>query len=140
MEARGLGREIRRRRRELGWSQGRLAAHCRVSQQHLSLIERRPEAAQLRTLTRVLGGLGLAFELLPADAAALRDRQASWRRMNAAESGFKDWNTPARDLSRVGELAAFYLKRHGPPPPQPDAAMRAHWREFRRRLAAVPGR
>lgn len=140
MEARGLGRAIRRRRRELGWSQAQLAARSRVSQQHLSLIERRPEAAQLRTLTRVLGGLGLAFELLAADAAALRERQASWRRMNAAESGLKDWGVPAEDLAKVGELASLYIGRHGPPRPEPDSSSKAQWREFRRRLAAVPAR
>lgn len=140
MDAKGVGREIRRRRREKGWSQDQLAARSRVSQQHLSLIERRPEAAQLRTLTRVLGGLGLAFELLPADVAAARARQAAWKRMNEAETAFKAWSVPASDLAKVGELAALYARRHGSQAAVPRPEERAAWAELRRRLALVPVR
>ena len=138
MDARALGREIRRRRKALGWSQDQLAARSRVSQQHLSLIERRPEGAQLRTLTRVLSGLGLALELLPADAAALRERQAAWKRMNEAEANFKVWSTPAKDFQRVTELAALYSKRHGPQTALPSPGERAGRAETRRRLGLLP--
>ncbi|TPW20891.1 MAG: hypothetical protein FD126_1232 [Elusimicrobia bacterium] len=140
MDARGVGREIRRRRKELGWSQDLLAARSRVSQQHLSLIERRPEAAQLRTLSRVLGGLGLAFELLPADVAAARARQAAWKRMNEAETSFKAWSAPAKDMTRLGELADLYTRRHGPQAALPTLSERKGWAELRRRLAMVPAR
>lgn len=135
MDTRALGRDLRRRRLETGLTQKALADQAGISQQHLSLLEANPDGAQLRTLVRVLKALGLSLGVLPAAAEAARRRRASWERMNRAESNLPGWGNPAADLARVGEMAAFYISRHGWP--AGDEETPAAWLAFRRRLALV---
>lgn len=140
MNGKELGKEIRRRRRAEGLTQTELAARAGISQQHLSLLEADPEGAQLRTLRRVLESLELSLAVLPAAGEALRRRQEARKRMNQSEDAFPAWSNPQADLERVGEMAAFYRRLHGPQlaPPADDAV--AAGREIRRRMALIGAR
>lgn len=135
MDARALGRDIKRRRLELDLTQKTLADRAGISQQHLSLLETNPEGAQLRTLARVLEVLDLSLGVMSAAAEAARRRQAAWMRMNRAEAALPGWGEPASDLARVGELAVLYRRLHGPAASddEPPSARLA----FRRRLALL---
>lgn len=137
MDAKELGRDIRRRRKAAGMTQAGLAARAGISQQHLSLLESDPEGAQLRTLRRVLTSLGLSFSVMPTANEDLRRRQDARKRMNEAEVAFPAWSTPTADLERVGEMADLYIRLHGPQTAMADPATMKAWREFRRRMSLL---
>jgi hypothetical protein len=62
---------------------------------------------------------------------------------NASSVSFRtvdEMTMTARDLAKVGELAALYAGRHGSQAAVPRPEERAAWAELRRRLAMVPVR
>lgn len=67
-----IGAAIRRRRRILGLSQGRLGARANMRQATISALENGEAATQLRTLTDVLAVLGL--ELIVRERTTAPDR------------------------------------------------------------------
>jgi transcriptional regulator with XRE-family HTH domain len=66
-----LGRRFRALRRELGWTQPRLAARAKVSRDTIHRLER-GQAVDASSLVRLLDAMGqrLAFEARPALRAA----------------------------------------------------------------------
>lgn len=132
MDASAIARDLRRLRRAEGLTQTALAAKAGISQQHLSLLERRPERAELRTLGRVLDALGQTLAFRPASSARL----AAWDRFAGAELSIPNWTTPGADFRAVGEMAELFESRNGVQPFD-AAGSRAAWKAWRGSLGRL---
>jgi len=58
-----LGEALRRRRKQLGWTQKELSAHSGVKQANLSALENGAAGVRLMTLFRVLAALDVDLNL-----------------------------------------------------------------------------
>ncbi len=67
-----LGIFVRDRRKQLGWTQARLAASAGVSLRWLSAFERGKPAAELSLVFQILHALGLIVDIRP-EADAISD-------------------------------------------------------------------
>lgn len=61
-----LGRAVRRRRRQQGWSQGELAEEAKVSRQWVGALEAGKVTVELDAVLRTVAALGLAVDLVDA--------------------------------------------------------------------------
>lgn len=71
-----IGNLIRRARKQLGWTQTKLADQAGLRQETISLIETGHPAARLDTLLVILGALDLEFRVAPrskSEAGAIED-------------------------------------------------------------------
>lgn len=62
-----LGRYVRDRRRELGWTQSALATEARVSRRWLSDLESGKETAEVGLVLRTLAALDLIVDAIPME-------------------------------------------------------------------------
>lgn len=62
-DAQGLSQAIRRRRKELGWTQDQLAARAGLVAKHVSRIETSTHEPKASTIFAILAALGLELTL-----------------------------------------------------------------------------
>ncbi|MBI5882727.1 MAG: helix-turn-helix transcriptional regulator [Elusimicrobia bacterium] len=110
-----LGTRLRRLREQRGLTQARLAKLSRTTQQHVSLLERDASGVELGTLRKLLEALGHEITFTPRPAAGpLAKRLRDWSRFEArAEELEASPQSAALSLAQAGELAEFFLSRHG---------------------------
>lgn len=70
MPALGVGEKVRQLRRALGWSQGDLASHARLSRNFVAQIERGESVPTVATLGRLAAALGVTVGALCGEPAA----------------------------------------------------------------------
>jgi transcriptional regulator with XRE-family HTH domain len=135
-----IGAKLRRLREQRGLTQACLAKLSRTTQQHISLLERDAAGVELGTLQKILDALGyrLAFAERPP-TEPLAKRLGQWARFEARARALEGGPRPTRlSLAQAGELADFYLARHGRAASSPELwAQARRIRSWRGLLAQV---
>ncbi|WP_419923605.1 helix-turn-helix transcriptional regulator [Candidatus Poriferisocius sp.] len=81
-----IGRILRERRAELGFSQDEVARRAGVSRPWLSAVENGKTSSQINELLRLAHALGLAWELAPRRMTSIEQAEAQ-RRAAFAQAG-----------------------------------------------------
>jgi transcriptional regulator with XRE-family HTH domain len=143
-ELRGLGRRLRRLRRERGMSQGRLAGACGVSQAQISLFESGRRLPSLEQLLGIARALDTPLEELFHDdgraASGLGRLAVELRRLGAWDLWVSDAVVPAA-ARRPEEVIALAVS--GPrPDPRVVATLPAllSWNEIDASMLKIHGR
>lgn len=123
---RDLGAAVRGRRRDLGWSQDRVADRADVSRRWLSSLEAGKPSVELDLVLRVLDALGLELQVAPADDSLLLPAVAAKPRpsYDAVELADVDLDDLLADLDVVDTSADPDVDAGAGPDAAPDGGRR----------------
>jgi transcriptional regulator with XRE-family HTH domain len=135
----GVGREVRRLREALGWSQTRLAVEAGMSVSGISMIENGHRNLSTATLAKLAEALGVEVrDLFPLDQAPLPDVVAQadfdawavtlehYKRLRALISSFENlsfqerYKTLEESLALLQDLRKIYGRQDSAPDWKPD--------------------
>lgn len=136
-----VGAIIKSRRKELGFTQFRLAKLSQISQQHISLIEKGSVAPNIKTLEKIFSVLGLKMQFQPGFSQKLiKERLTGLARFNEWEKQEKQKIEPREAFEKAGAFLAAYQTLH--PGSEKTAAdleeKKEIWKIWRSRLSLLP--
>lgn len=137
----GFGPTIAIRRRQMGFSQSELSRRAKISQQHISLIEKGRLEPGVKTLRRLLEALSLTLKIEPIrfSASAVRRRLDSLNRFNAWERTQQENPDIQEAFARAGHLASLEMSLHPKRVvnPQETHAQARDWKAWRAALSKI---